>query len=176
MHFFSIIATLRFQSARWMWLSFPVPPCCHRVWCVTGLLLATHLFLLSAEVGISAVYVRPPGHQDHSCRLVMVPASFAWTFGHWVGCGPCIVSWPQPAATDQGSGSHPSQCIAPGLMRVFFSWKVSLLSCCLPLAPRLASSSAFLFPGRPQWTAGLLTCAVRPHEGFLQDEGVCLLL
>ena len=24
-----------------MWLSSPVPPCCRRVWCVTGLLLAT---------------------------------------------------------------------------------------------------------------------------------------
>ena len=49
----------------------PVPPCCHIVWCVAGLLLATRLFLLSAEVGISVVYVRPSGLQDHSCRLVM---------------------------------------------------------------------------------------------------------
>ena len=32
--FFSIAATLRVQSARWMWLSSPVPPCCPRVWCV----------------------------------------------------------------------------------------------------------------------------------------------
>ena len=30
--FFSIIATLRVQSARWRWLSSPVPPCCCRVW------------------------------------------------------------------------------------------------------------------------------------------------
>ena len=40
-----------------MWPSFPVPPCCRRVWCVAGLPLATRLLLLSAEVGISAVYV-----------------------------------------------------------------------------------------------------------------------
>ena len=46
-----------------MWLSSPVPPCYRRVWCVAGLPLATHLFLLSAEVGSSAVYVRPSGLQ-----------------------------------------------------------------------------------------------------------------
>ena len=50
---------------------------CSNHW--AGLLLATHLFLLSAEVGIFAVYVRPSGLQDHSCILVMVPASFSWT-------------------------------------------------------------------------------------------------
>ena len=32
--FFSIATTLKVQSARWMWLSSPVPPCCRRVWCV----------------------------------------------------------------------------------------------------------------------------------------------
>ena len=46
---FSIATTLRVQCARWLWPSSPVPPCCHRVWCVTGLLLATHMFLLSAR-------------------------------------------------------------------------------------------------------------------------------
>ena len=45
--FFSIAATLRVQSARWMWLSSPVPPCCRRVWCITGLLLATHNYCLA---------------------------------------------------------------------------------------------------------------------------------
>ena len=44
--FFSIAATLRVQSTRWMWLSYPVPPCCVRVWCVAGQLLATHFVLL----------------------------------------------------------------------------------------------------------------------------------
>ena len=37
--------------------------------------MATHLFLLSADLGISAVHVRPSGLQDRSCMLVMVPAS-----------------------------------------------------------------------------------------------------
>ena len=37
------------------------------------------------------------------------------------------------------------------LMRVFFSWKVTLLPCYLPLAPGLASSFAFSFPGIPEW-------------------------
>ena len=114
--FFSVAATLRVQSARWLWPSSPVPPCCCRVWCVAGLPLATHFILLSAEAGLSAVCFWPSGLQDSSCRLVMVPASFDWTCGHWVGCGPCIISWPQPAATGWGSGSHPSRCIAPRLL------------------------------------------------------------
>ena len=54
-----------------MWPSSPVPPCCRRVWCVAGRPLATRLFLLTAEVGISAVYVWPSGLQERSCRLVM---------------------------------------------------------------------------------------------------------
>ena len=122
--------TERDQSARWMWPSSPVPPCCRRVWCVAGLLLATHFVLLSAEAGTSAVHVQPSGLQDRSCRLVKMPASFSWTCGHWVGCGPCVVSWPQPAATAQGSGSHPSECLAPGLLW----WGSSFLGrwhCCL---------------------------------------------
>ena len=41
--------------------------------------LATHLFLLSADVGICAIYVRPSGLQDRISILVMVPASFSWT-------------------------------------------------------------------------------------------------
>ena len=40
-----------------MKLSSPVPPCCRKVWCVTGLQLTTHLFLLSAEVGISGLRI-----------------------------------------------------------------------------------------------------------------------
>ena len=90
---------LRVLFARWRWPSFPIPPCWRRVWCVAGLPLATRLFLLSAEAGISAVYVRPSGLQDRSCGLVMVPASFSWTCGHWVGCGHCVVSPPQLNAT-----------------------------------------------------------------------------
>ena len=43
---------------------------------MAGMLLATHLFLLSAETGITAVYVRPSGLQFRNCRLVMVPALF----------------------------------------------------------------------------------------------------
>ena len=56
--------------------------CCRRVWCVAGLLLASRLFLLSAEVDSSAVNVRPSGLQDNSCMLVMVPASSSSFFKH----------------------------------------------------------------------------------------------
>ena len=49
--FFSVTATLKVQSATWMWPSSPVPPFCLRVWCVAGLLLATHFVLLPAEAG-----------------------------------------------------------------------------------------------------------------------------
>ena len=140
--FFSIAATLRVQSARWMWRSSPVSPCCRRVWCVAGLPLATHLFLLSAEAGISAVYVRPSGLQDRRRTLVMVPASLSWTCGHWVSCGPCVVSWPQPADTDQGSGSRPCQFAAPGLLWWGF------------------------------WTKGtLISSSTVPHRNNLMDEG-----
>ena len=60
--FFSIAATLRVQSARWMIrLSSPVFTRCRSVLFVTGLLLATHVSLLSTEAGISAVYLRPSG-------------------------------------------------------------------------------------------------------------------
>ena len=65
-----------------MWLSSPVPPCCRTVWCVTGLPLATSLFLLSAEAGISAAYVLPSGLQDCGCRLVMAPR-----LDDYVACG-----------------------------------------------------------------------------------------
>ena len=86
----SITTTLRVQSARWMWPSSPVPPCCCWVRCVDGLLLATLFLLLSAEASISSVYVQPSDLQDRSCRLVMVPASFCWTWGHWVGFISCV--------------------------------------------------------------------------------------
>ena len=119
----------RVQSARWLWPSSPVPPCCPRVWCVAGLALATRLILLSAEAGLSAVCFWPSGLRDSSCRLVMVPASFDWTCGHWVGCGPCIISWPQPAATGWGSGSHPSWCIAPRLLW-WWSFFLGRWCCC----------------------------------------------
>ena len=48
----------------------------------SGLLLATRLFRLSAQTGISAVNVQPSGLQDRSGWLVMVPASFSRTCGH----------------------------------------------------------------------------------------------
>ena len=38
----------------------------------------------------------------------------------------------------------PVRCPRAALMRVFFSWKVTLLSCCLPLAPGLGFRSLFL--------------------------------
>ena len=96
-----------------------------------GLLMATHFIFLSAHAGISAVYVQPSGLQDSRSWLVMVPASFSRTCGHWVGYGPCVISGPQPAATERGSGSHPSQCIYPrgALMRVFSF--VGRWCCCL---------------------------------------------
>ena len=64
------------------------------------------------------------GHRCSTClavwssrlQLVMVPASFSWTCGRWVSCGLCVVSWPQPAATSWGSGSHPSQFVATRLL------------------------------------------------------------
>ena len=47
--------------------------------------------------------------------------------GRWVSCGPCVhwVSRLQPTATDPGSGL----CALSGvvLIRVFFSWKLSLV-------------------------------------------------
>ena len=94
----------------WIWPSSPVPPCCCRVWCVSGLLLATKYFLLlllllSAKAGNSAAYVQPSGLQDRSWGWWWGQIVFL-TCRHWVGCGPCVISWPQPAATGQGSGSH----------------------------------------------------------------------
>ena len=53
--------------------------CCRRVWCVAGLLLATHFVLLSAGAGISALHAQTSGLQDRSSRLVVVPASFSCT-------------------------------------------------------------------------------------------------
>ena len=78
--FFPIAATLRVQSARLMSLSSPVPLCCRIVWCVTGLPLATHLVLLSAEVGISAVYVRPniENVTEHRQLGLIVDNKFRW--------------------------------------------------------------------------------------------------
>ena len=107
--------------------------------------LATHLFLLSAEAGISAVYVRPSGLQDRSCRLVMVPASLflnMWALSRL---------WPVRSfmtttcchRSRKWKSSLSEHCPRAALMRVFFSRKVTLLSCCPPLAPSLASSSAF---------------------------------
>ena len=49
-------------------------------------------------VKIREVHAQPSGLQDHSCRLVMAPASFSCTCGRRVGCGPSVVSWSQPAA------------------------------------------------------------------------------
>ena len=43
------------RKFRLAWPSSPVPPCCCRVWCVAGLLLAAYFVLLSEEAGISAV-------------------------------------------------------------------------------------------------------------------------
>ena len=52
--------------------------------------------------------------KDRSWRL---PTSFSWTCGHWVGCVPCVIPWPQPAATGQGSGSAlPQGCSDEGLL------------------------------------------------------------
>ena len=58
------------------------------------------------------------------------------------------------------------RCPGAALMRVFASWKVTLLSYCLPLAASLVSSSAFPFL---EDYSGLLPTAclcLRPHEGF----------
>ena len=71
-------------------------------------------------------------------RLVMVPASFSWTCGRWVSCGPCVVSWPQPAATSRGSGSHPSQFVATRLLW-WGSWKCKIQL--LPCDPSMSSQT-----------------------------------
>ena len=84
----------------------------------------------------------------------MVTASFPWTCGHWVGCGPCVVSWPQPAATGWGSGSHPSQCVVPGLLW----WRSSFLGgwyCCLAVFLWLQVWQAYLLFHFPEDHSGL---------------------
>ena len=66
--------------------------------------------------------------------------------------------------TGQGSGSHPSRCVAPG-------WGSSFLAVFLWLQiwwVRLV----FQFPWRPQWAG----THCRPILCDLIDEGVCLLL
>ena len=93
---------------------------------VAGLLLVSRFVLLSADAGIFAAYTyaQLSGFQDRNCRLVVVPASFFLNI--WVSCGPCVVFWPQPAVTGQGSGSPPSQCVAPGLLwwgSSFLGWR-----------------------------------------------------
>ena len=68
--------------------------------------------------------------QDRSLRLLQIPALSCCTCGYWVACGLCLVSWPQPAATDGKSGTRPSRCVAPGLLW----WRSSFLGrwhCCL---------------------------------------------
>jgi len=57
-HLLLIAVTLRVQSARGMWPSSLLPPCCLKVWCAAGLLSTTHFVLLFAEVYISAVHVQ----------------------------------------------------------------------------------------------------------------------
>ena len=128
---------------------------------VAGLLLAAHFVLLSAEANVTAVHAQLSGLQGHSCRLMTVPALSSCTCGRWVNCGPCVVSWPQPAAAGRGSGSHPTQCVAPGLLWWGSSFPGRwLLSCCLPSAPSLVSLSTFSDPGRPQWA---VTCCRNAH-------------
>ena len=63
--------------------------------------------------------------------MVPLPASLSCTYcGCWVSCGSGIVLRPQPSATDPGSGSHPSQCVAP---RLLWRWSSFLgrCHCCL---------------------------------------------
>ena len=68
-------------------------------------------------------------------------------------------------------------CPRAALMKVFFSRRVTS-SCCFPLAPSLASLSAFSFPGRPQWAGThcrtihlwLQVWQARPLFHFLEDH------
>ena len=54
---------------------------------------------------------------------------------------------------ERWSSSLSARCHRVALMRVFFSWKVTLLSFCLPLTRSLVNSTVFVFKfsGRPQW-------------------------
>ena len=77
--------------------------CCIASWTALG-----HWHILSCclqkRASLQYILMQPQGLKDHSCKLVMVPASSSCTCGRWVGCGPWVVSWPQPAATGRGRG------------------------------------------------------------------------
>ena len=58
--------------------------------------------------------------------------------GRWFGCVLCLSLMTTTCChrSRKGKSSLSVRCPRAALMRVFFSWKVTLLSCCLPLAPR----------------------------------------
>ena len=150
-----------------MWPSSPVPLCCRRAWCADGLLLATHFVVPSAQVGItaecSAVWSRPQFEVVTDPSFILL---YMWVLSRL---------WPMLSLmtttcchrSKKWNSSLSVRCSRAALMTVFLSWKVTLLSCCLPLAPSLANSSAFSFPGDHSGlvpTAGVLVCAARLRE------------
>ena len=103
----------------------------------------------------------------------MVPTLLPCTCGHWVSCGPRAVWWPQAAATGQGSGSHPSQCVALGLLWQGHFFLEGDTYCCL--AVFLWLQVWWARPHFLSWktTVGwypLLVCASWPQESFCRTR------
>ena len=59
------------------------------------------------------------------------------------------------------------------LIRVFFSLKLTLLSCCSSLAPSFARMSACSFPDNPQWAGIHCRAAPLVAVGFWPGLGAC---
>ena len=102
-----------------------------------------HLCRISSAVWSSRPQLRT-GDGDSFISLNMWALSRLWSVRSLMTTACChrLRKW---------KSSISVRCPRAALMKVFFSWRVILLSCCLPLAPSLASLSAFSFPGRPQW-------------------------
>ena len=150
-----------------MWLSSTLPLCCRRVWCVTGLLLATHFVLLSFGSTFSAVWSSRPQLQAGD------GASFISLY-MWAMIRLCLIRILM-AACYQRSRKWKSSLLVhcplrTALMRVLCSWMATLLSCCHPSAHVSASRSLCRFlEGRSGLvpTADQHVCAAQPHEGCL---------
>ena len=146
--FFSIAAILRVQSARRMWLSSTLPLCCRRVWCVTGLLLATHFVLLSFGSTFSAVWSSRPQLQAGD------GASFISLY-MWAMIRLCLIRILM-AACYQRSRKWKSSLLVhcplrTTLMRVLCSWMATLVVSLPSISSRFGESFVLSFPGRPQW-------------------------
>ena len=70
--FFWIAATLRVQFAGWMWPSSPAPPCCCRVGCVAGLLLAADTFCCAVykDSPKRKLFTERVFDEQHICNMI----------------------------------------------------------------------------------------------------------